>query len=270
MSQQRDWPAMFDTLAESYDQSGVPFFGPIAEGLVDLLAPEPGERALDIGCGRGAATFRIAERVGHSGHVDAIDLAPTMVRLTAEEAAERRLDHVTVMRGDASDPGLEPGSYDLICSSLVLFFLREPQRAVRRWLRLLVPDGRVGVATFEPVSGTWRAIEAVFDEYAGEPGRSGTGGSDVFDSDRGVEELLRGAGVRAVRTQTSTYAVPFEDATQWKHWSQGSPMRGLWLRTPPEAHQDILRRIAEVLDETRTDGGPARIDVGVRYTLGRA
>jgi len=48
---------MFDGIAPSHDQSGVPFFGTIAGGLVDLLAPRPGERVLDVGAGRGAVTL---------------------------------------------------------------------------------------------------------------------------------------------------------------------------------------------------------------------
>ena len=67
---------MFDAIAPSYDRSGVPFFGTIASGLVDLLAPRPGERALDVGAGRGAVTLRLAESVGARGRVDAIDVSP--------------------------------------------------------------------------------------------------------------------------------------------------------------------------------------------------
>jgi SAM-dependent methyltransferase len=238
---------------------------------VDRLAPNAGERALDIGCGRGAVTFRVAERVGTSGHVDAIDLAPGMVRLTGAEARERGLAHVDVQLGDAGDPQLEPGSYDLVASSLVLFFLPDPGAAVRRWLPLLTPGGRLGIATFRPVSGTWRAIIDVFDEYdAARRSTPQTPGTppDVFDTDAGVEQLLTSAGACGVRTESATYPIPFEDADQWRRWTLVSPMRGLWRRAPEEAHPEILGRVRELLDATRQDGGPARVDVEVRYTLG--
>ena len=55
--------ATFEAIADDYDQSGVPFFVPTAEGLVEALAPQPGERVLDIGCGRGAATSLLARAV---------------------------------------------------------------------------------------------------------------------------------------------------------------------------------------------------------------
>ncbi len=58
---------LFDLVADSYDSLGVPFFGPIADRLVRAVAPRPGARALDVGCGRGAVLFRLADAVGPSG-----------------------------------------------------------------------------------------------------------------------------------------------------------------------------------------------------------
>ena len=83
MSEQvRRVAALFDSLAADYDQSGVAFFQPIAEQLVALMVVRSGEQALDIGCGRGAATLRLAEAVGAEGSVTAVDLAPAMVEHT--------------------------------------------------------------------------------------------------------------------------------------------------------------------------------------------
>ncbi len=79
---------VFHRVAGTYDAVGVDFFLPIAAGLVAELDPQPGERALDVGCGRGAALFPLAEAVGPSGHVTGIDIAPGMVeRTTADVAA---------------------------------------------------------------------------------------------------------------------------------------------------------------------------------------
>ncbi len=68
--------AVFDMVADDYDQSGVSFFQPIADRLAAALDVRPGERAVDVGCGRGAVTLRLAEAVGDTGHVTAVDVAP--------------------------------------------------------------------------------------------------------------------------------------------------------------------------------------------------
>jgi len=48
--------ALFDAVADDYDQTGIDFFGPIATGLVAELDPRPGESCGGLGCGRGAVT----------------------------------------------------------------------------------------------------------------------------------------------------------------------------------------------------------------------
>jgi ubiquinone/menaquinone biosynthesis C-methylase UbiE len=256
--------AMFDVIAPRYDQSGVPFFGTIAGGLVDLLAPQPGERALDVGSGRGAVTLRLADAVGPQGRVDAIDISPGMVELLTAETGH--LPQVRVAVGDATDPALEAASYDLVASSLVLFFLPDPVAALARWSRLLVPGGRLGAATFRPWPATWQSIEDLFDEYAQTgPGPGPTTMPDVYADDAAVEGLFREAGLVDVRTEVATYAVPFADVEQWRVWSLGTAMRGLWARVPEEAGPEIVARVARILEDA---GGS--MDVEVRYTLAGA
>ena len=264
------WAGMFDALSSTYDQTGVPFFSVIAEGLVSRLAPQPGERALDVGVGRGAVTFPLAQAVGPGGHVDAIDIAPGMVERTRAEVLERGLRHVRVRLGDAAEPDLQPSSYDLIASSLVVFFLPEPERSLPRWVELLRPGGRLGISTFRPWRGLWKEIEELFGEYERDPGRPGTTTMpEVFHTDEGVAGLLRDAGLVEVRTEIATHLVPFTDVEQWRRWSLGTAMRGLWMRAPEESHAEILHRVAALLDRSRGDDGRAAIEVDLRYTLGR-
>jgi SAM-dependent methyltransferase len=122
--------AVFDRVADTYDAVGIPWFTPIAERLVAELVPAPGERALDIGTGRGAALWALAEAVGATGHVTGLDLAEAMVAATRREAAERGLTTVSLVVADAAAPDLPDASFDLAVASLVLFFLPDPPAAV--------------------------------------------------------------------------------------------------------------------------------------------
>jgi ubiquinone/menaquinone biosynthesis C-methylase UbiE len=117
---------VFDRVADTYDDVGVPWFRPIAEGLVAELDVRSGERAVDLGCGRGAVLSLLAERAGPGGDVLGVDLAPRMVELTARDLAH--LPQVRVQVADAQDPGLPAASCDVVAASLVLFFLRDPGR----------------------------------------------------------------------------------------------------------------------------------------------
>jgi len=262
---------MFDHLSSSYDQTGVPFFSVIAEGLVARLAPASGERALDMGAGRGAATFPLARAVGAEGQVDAVDIAPGMVELTRQAVRDAGLDQVRVLLGDAADPSLDSDAYDLIASSLVLFFLPEPQRSLERWVELLRPGGRLGVSTFRPWRGVWRGIEEIFEGYLEHTGRpSTTSMPEVFRTDEGVAGLLSGAGMLEVRTEVVTFVVPFADTEEWRLWSLGTAMRGLWMRAPEDSHPEILHRVDELLEQARGADGRIGLEVDLRYTLGHA
>ncbi len=259
------WPTLFETIAEEYDQSGVPWFQPIARGLVDLLAPRPGERFLELGPGRGALTLALAEAVGADGWVDALDIAPSMVRLLQEEARRRGLSQVRVAVGDASRPEPPAPPYDAIGSSLVIFFLPDPVAALSEWRRLVRPGGRVGVATFQPWTGPLEQLLDLVPEFAGE-GPSNRGGTP-FDTDEGVAGLFEAAGFAEVRTVPRSHAIPFESLEQWQVWSRATALQRLWTGSDPGRHDEILARARSILDESRGSDGRMTLEVGIRYTL---
>ncbi len=277
MSQEQDpsarIAALFDGIAEVYDQSGAVFFATIAGGLVERLTPASGQRALDLGCGRGAVTFPLADAVGPTGRVDAVDLAPAMVRLTGEEAASRGLAQVRVGVADVSSPEecplVEAGAYDVVVSSLVLFFLPDPAAALRRWRPLLAGGGRLGFSTFRPWTPAWRAVEGIFTDYIDVAAQASTAMPQVFQDDATVDDLVRAAGFTDVRSEAVTYAIGFADVEQWRRWSMGTGMRALWAGTPPEAHDEILARVGALLAERPGPDGRPSLDVDVRYTFGR-
>ena len=131
---------VFDRAAATYDQVGVEFFGPAGELLVRRTAPTPGERVLDVGCGRGASALPAARLVGPAGAVTATDLAPAMVEAVRRQAAD--LPWLTAELGDAEQP--PPGPFDVVQGGLVMFFLPDFAGALDRYRAALVPGGRLG------------------------------------------------------------------------------------------------------------------------------
>jgi len=262
---------VFDRAADTYDAVGVPWFGPIAQGLVDALAVQPGERVVDVGCGRGAALLRLTEATGPTGTVLGLDLAPRMIELTAADARARGLDHVELRVADATDPGLPPEAHDVVCSSLVLFFLPDPAAAVRAWAAALVPGGRLGVSTFGPQDSRWKQVDAVFTPYLPQAmldaRTSGTRGP--FASDEGVEQLLRDAGLVETRTVRTTVSAAFSGPEQWLNFSWSHGQRAMWEAVPAEQQPEVRRAALALLERLRDRDGRLAFDQEVRYTLGR-
>jgi ubiquinone/menaquinone biosynthesis C-methylase UbiE len=262
---------VFDRVALTYDSVGVAWFRPIAEHLVHQLAPEPGERALDIGCGRGAVLLPMAEAVGRAGHVTGIDLAPGMVEAMRTDIDMHGLTNADVRLQDAAAPDFGAATFDVVASSLVLFFLPEPAAALRRWLYLLVPGGRIGVSTFGPRDENFIAVDEVFTPFLPEQlldaRTSGTAGP--FSGDDGVEALLSEAGFVDVRTTHLDVGGVFRDADHWVEWSWSHGQRAMWEAVPQEKHAQVRGEVARVLERARDESGTITLQQQVRYTLGR-
>lgn len=259
---------VFDRAADTYDAVGVAWFTPIAHGLVQALAVQPGERVLDVGCGRGAALFPLAEAAGRTGSAIGTDIAPRMVELTARDAAD--IPQVRVLIGDAGAPDFPAESFDVIASSLVLFFLPDPAGAVRAWTDLLVPGGRLGISTFGEQDAGWRRIDATFLPYLpqGMLDARTSGRRGVFASDHGVEQLLRGGGLTDVRTSNQTVHAVFRDAEHLLEFSWSHGQRAMWEAVPESERPALRQRITDVVDELRAGPGPLTVSQDVRYTLG--
>jgi ubiquinone/menaquinone biosynthesis C-methylase UbiE len=262
---------VFEEIAEDYDQSGVAFFGPIAEGLVGLLDLTPGERVVDVGCGRGALTLPAARAVGETGRVTAVDIAPAMVDLTRRAAADAALPQVDTAVVTADALGLPEASADVVASSLVLFFAPDPLATLEAWLRLLVAGGRIGISTFGDPDETWQQVERLFHPYlppalldARTSGRSG-----AFASDAGVEQLFADAGAHDVLTTRRALEVHFPDAEAWRRFSMSTGQRAFWRFVPEERREPLFHEAAELLEQARADDGDVVLVQDVRYTLAR-
>lgn len=263
--------ALFDQIADDYDAVGVDFFKPTAAGLIHTLDVRPGERAVDLGCGRGAALLPLARAVGPEGSVVGVDISPRMVDLARSEVAAAGLD-VDLRVDDAMAPDLPEMSFDVAVSCLVLFFLPDPSAALRRWRGMLVEGGRLGVATFGPYSEQWRTeVDAVLAAHTPpdllDARTSGVRGP--FESDEGMERLLTAAGYRHVRTTTATVSPRFDDPDHWYRWSMSVGQRRFWDAVPDEDLGRVRQAVLEAVDRCRDGRDRIGFDQQIRYTTGQ-
>ena len=262
--------AVFDRVASSYDQVGVDFFVPVARLVCGALRPQPGERALDVGCGRGAVTVLLADAVGPDGSVTGFDLSAGMVEATTADLRARGYHGVELLVADATDPGLEPGSFDVLASSLVVFFLPDPERAVRAWLRLLRPGGRLSMSTFGTRSPVWEQVDALFRPYLPAPMLDArtSGEQGPFRSVETTSELVAGAGFADVQTVESPLAVHFDSVRRWHDWSWSIGQRAMWEFVPEAARGDLRDEAYALLGSVADPEGSVVLDQAIRITTG--
>ncbi len=147
----------FDAAATTYDRFA-PLQRLVAGRLADRIAasvPDPGRavRVLEVGCGTGLLTRALRRRLPQA-MVVATDLSPAML-----QACRARLpgdERLLLLAADALQPAVSSG-FDLICSSLALQWLDDPEASLAALARLLAPGGTLHVATL--VAGTlagWR------------------------------------------------------------------------------------------------------------------
>jgi len=261
---------VFNELADVYDDVGVEFFGPIAQGLIAALAPAPGERVADMGCGKGAFLIRAARAVGPQGSALGVDVAPAMIALTGQMLADEGLTHAEVRVGDAQEPELAPSAYDVVGSSAVLFFLPDPRAALEAWRDALVPGGRIGVSTFGPQDEAWDSVDDVFTPYLHAAMLEARTNSErgPFASDAGVESLLDSAGFADVRTVVADLAIRFADADQWYAFSMSHGQRAIWALVPESERVAVRTEAERRLAPAADPGGGYVVHQQVRYTLG--
>jgi ubiquinone/menaquinone biosynthesis C-methylase UbiE len=123
-----------------------------SERVVRHLAPLPGARVIDVGCGPGRVTLPLARAVGSDGEVVALDVQPEMLTRVAAKAAAAGLPQVHPLAADARHAGLSPGSFDGAVLVMALGEIPEDVKIFAVLATALRPGGRLLVAEsiFDP------------------------------------------------------------------------------------------------------------------------
>jgi ubiquinone/menaquinone biosynthesis C-methylase UbiE len=110
----------------------------------DALALEPGDTVVEMGCGTGANFPNLRERVGPEGRVVGVDVTRGMLRRADERIDRVGWDNVCVVQADATRPPID-GPVDAVLATFVVGMFPDPRPAVRGWVDLLGPGGRIAL-----------------------------------------------------------------------------------------------------------------------------
>jgi SAM-dependent methyltransferase len=171
-----------------------------------LAATPPPERAavLDIGCGLGDTTLRLAEMVGPDGHAHGVDVAGRMIETAIADADAAGVDNVSFATCDVETTPFDR-TFDYAFSRMGTMFFANPVAAMRNVRGALVPGGTLNMIVWRRKldNECMHRAELVVEEYLEEPDESdvptcGPGPFSMANADT-VSDILKHAGFEGVR-----------------------------------------------------------------------
>jgi SAM-dependent methyltransferase len=117
--------------------------GAHGEEALRLHPPAAGQRVLDIGCGFGDTTQRIADLVGAGGEAVGVDAAPRFIEDAIREADEAGVANARFLVADVQEGLGGEGGFDIAFSRFGTMFFASPVAAMRNIRSALVPEGRL-------------------------------------------------------------------------------------------------------------------------------
>jgi len=133
----------FDGFADKYDKWFTTGLGKYVlqaemELVLELAAPKPGEKALDVGVGTGIFAVELMK---HGTEITGIDVSGKMLEIARSKGVRN------VALGDAVSLDFPDESFDLVVSITALEFIEECDRAISEMVRVCKKGGRVVVGT---------------------------------------------------------------------------------------------------------------------------
>jgi SAM-dependent methyltransferase len=231
----------FFASADAYDRFMGRYSAILSPRFADLAGVGAGMRVLDVGCGPGALTAELVERVG-AGNVAAVDPSAPFV-----DAIRRRYPDVEARTGTAEELPYADDGFDAALSQLVVHFMSDPVAGVREMARVTRPGGVIAACVWDlaggraPISPFWRAVRDVAPTAGDESDRRGGSEDDLA-------ALFGEAGLAGVATTALVGHVEHASFDEWwQPFLLGVGPASAYLAEQDEATQEAIRRRCEAI-----------------------
>lgn len=229
--------------------------------VLELVDAQPGMHVLDLACGPGNLTRRLASQVAPGGEVVGVDLAPGMIELARQAA----IPHARFEVMDAERLTFPDASFDAAACGHGLQFMPDLGAALREARRVLRPASRFAASV--PIGSVddsvWALLDSVVDRWLPAPPKAvDQDATRTVVADAGAfQQAALGAGFGEARVEVVEESVRWESAeqvvsmcTSW--WSCAARLDGI----DPDRRQSFVR---EAIDELK------RAHPGAIETTGR-
>lgn len=225
----------FDVAAEAYDRFMGRFSRLLSPQMADLADVRAGQRALDVGCGPGALTTVLVERLG-SAAVAAVDPSEPFVA-----AARERNPGVNVVRAPAEALPFPNDAFDVALAQLVVHFMADPAAGLAEMARVTRPGGIVAACVWDHAGGQgplglfWQAVRDLDPTVEDESQLAGA-------REGHLAELFDAAGLRDIESTTLSADLELPDFdTWWEPFTRGVGPAGAHVSKLDEDRRTELR-----------------------------
>ena len=235
----------FAVAADSYDRFMGRYSTLLAPQFADFAGVGSGQRVLDVGCGPGALTTELVERLGAS-NVAAVDPSESFVA-----AARERHPGVDVQEAPAETLPFADGMFDTALAQLVVHFMADPLQGLTELGRVTRAGGVVAACVWDhageqtPLAPYWRAVRGLDPDETGESTLAG-------GREGHLAALFREAGLREI--EETALPVRVEHATfeeWWEPFTLGVGPAGAYVvGLEPEQQAELRERCRQQLPET--------------------
>lgn len=237
----------FQASGQAYDAFMGRYSRPLATLFADFAGVGEGMSVLDLGCGPGALTGELVERLGAES-VSACDPSSPFV----QECAARH-PGVEVRQGSAEAIPFEDGSFDAVLAELVLHFVSEPSPAVRECRRVLHPGGTMAACVWDFAEGMHMLRHFWDAALSLDPDAPDEARTLRFGRQGEIADLLEVSGFRDVTETTLTVSSTYTDYDElWSGFLAGIGPAGAYCTGLSSQARDALRE-----ELFRSVGAPA-------------
>ena len=224
--------------------------------FLDWLAPSPGGRWLDVGCGNGAFTELIFERCAPLS-VKGIDPSEPQLSYARRRFASRPAEFA---KADAMDLPYADASFDAAAMPLVIFFVSEPAKGVAEMRRVVAPGGTVSAYAWDMPGGGF-PYAVVREELRDMGVKLATESNPDASKSEVLRALWTGGGLEGVETREIAVTRAYADFDDYWTTVLGGPAFAPALKAMPPKDLDGLKARLRARVPAGADG---RIICGAR------
>ena len=252
----------FRVAGSAYDSFMGRYSRPLAQRFADAVGVTRGQMALDVGCGPGALTGVLVDRLG----ADAVSACDPSEPFVAECRA--RHPDVVVRVAPAESIPFDDDTFDLALAQLVMHFVSDPDRASAELCRVVRPGGSVGACVWD-LDGGMEMLRRFWDAVAAAGAAAGgDGGAVAFGGPGELVELFVRAGLSQVTETTLRVTSTYRDFDElWSGFLAGVGPAGTFCLSLSDASRATVKQ--EMFERLGSPSGAVTLGGVARCAIGR-